>query len=109
MTDAQTVWLVIAGMAVTNFALRSLPIAFVPKDRLPEPVQRWLSYVPVSVMASLVATEILRPGGAWLLTLKNPYLLAAAPTALTFAKTRSFLGATLIGMASFLAFRAMLG
>lgn len=109
MTDPREIWLVIAGMAATNFLLRSTPLTLISKIRLPEPVHRWLGYVPVSVMASLVATETVRPGGTWILTFKNPYLLAAAPTALVFVKTRSFLGATLVGMASFLAFRALLG
>lgn len=109
MTTEREIWIVIAGMAATNFLLRFTPMALVSKSRVPEPVQRWLSYVPVSVMASLVATEVLRPQGTWLITLRNPYLLAAAPTALVFVKTRSFLGATLAGMASFLAFRALLG
>lgn len=109
MTTAREIWVVVAGMAAANFLLRFAPMSLVSRTRLPEPVQRWLSYVPVSVMASLVATEVLRPGGTWLITMRNPYLLAAAPTALVFVKTRSFLGATLAGMVSFLAFRALLG
>lgn len=107
--DATTIWAVIAGMAVANFVVRFAPITLVSRARIPQPIARWLSFVPVTVMASLVATEVLKPGGTWALTLANPYLLAALPTAAVFAKTRSFLGATLAGMASFLVFRALVG
>ena len=40
---------------------------------------------------------------------ENPYLLAAVPTALVYRFTRSFLGAMLAGVASFLAFSYLLG
>ena len=107
--SAATAWAVIVGMAVTNFLVRFVPISVVSRMRLPEPVQRWLSFVPVSVMAALVAVSVLRPDGDWLLTLSNPYVIAALPTAAVYAKTRSFLGATLVGMLAFLAVRSFLG
>ena len=52
---------------------------------------------------------MLRPNGAWLPPAANPYLFAAVPTAYVFHKTRSFLGATLAGIALFVVFRALLG
>ncbi|MBW6467986.1 MAG: AzlD domain-containing protein [Anaerosomatales bacterium] len=103
------IWAVIALMAVANYAVRFPPIAIVSRLRLPEPVVRWLSYVPAAVMGSLVAGEVLRPGGEYLLTLRNPYLLAAVPTAFIYHKTRSFLGATVAGMLIFVGIRALLG
>lgn len=108
MTDAY-IWAVIVLMAVANFTVRFLPIAVVSRLRLPAPFVRWLSYVPASVMGALVAGEVLRPGGEYLLTLRNPYLLAAIPTAFIYQRTRSFLGATVAGMAIFVGFRALLG
>jgi branched-subunit amino acid transport protein len=96
-------------MAVTNIVIRLLPIAAISRLELPEVVRRWLGFVPVSVMAAIVATQVLRPGGNWALTLDNPYLLAAVPTAFVFRFTRSFLGATAAGMVSFLALRYLLG
>jgi len=103
------VWAVVIGMGVVNFVVRFVPIAVVTRVQLPKPVKRWLSFVPVSVMAALVAGEVLRPGGAFPLPWQNPYLLAAVPTGLVFYKTRSFLGATVAGVAFFLAFRVLLG
>lgn len=103
------IWAAIAGMAVSTYLLRALPITVLSRMRIPRPVERWLSFVPVSVMAALVVSEIARPDGVWLPPLQNPYLLAAVPTAFVYHKTRSLLGATLAGIVCFLAFRAMLG
>lgn len=106
--SAGYVWTIIVLMAVANFAVRFPPIAVVSRLRLPAPVTRWLSYVPAAVMGSLVAGVILRPDGEYLLTLQNPYLLAAVPTALIYHRTRSFLGATVAGMIIFVGIRALL-
>jgi branched-subunit amino acid transport protein len=103
------IWAVIGGMAVTNFLLRLVPIAILSRLRIPRPVERWLSYIPVSVMAAFVATEILRPGGIWLSPLHNPYLVAAVPTAFIYHRTRSLLGSTVAGVLAFLAMRYLLG
>lgn len=107
--SAAFIWSVIAGMAVANFAVRFIPIAIVSRMELPRPVMRWLSFIPASVMGALVAGEVFRPGGAWLQPLTSPYVWAAIPTAFVYWKTRSFLGATLVGMLAFVALRALLG
>lgn len=98
-----TIWTVIVGMAVLNFAVRFPPIAIVSRVKLPAPIERWLSFVPISVMGALVANEVLRPNHAWGNPLTGPHLYAAIVTALVFRFTRSFLGATVAGMASFVA------
>ncbi len=97
------IWVVIIGMAVANFALRFIPIALVSRLDLPAPVMRWLSFVPVSVMGALVAGQVLHPTATWTNPFIGPGLYAAALTALVFQATRSFLGATVVGMASFVA------
>ncbi|MCE5191618.1 MAG: AzlD domain-containing protein [Actinomycetia bacterium] len=103
------VWTVIVGMGVANYALRFVPVAMLSRLRLPRPVQRWLSFVPVSVMSALVVGEVLRPDGRWLPPLQNPYLFAALPTGLVYYKWHSFLGTTIAGIIFFLVFRALLG
>ena len=106
---ATLAWSVIVGMAVTNLALRLLPIAALSRLRLPATLERWLSYVPASVMAAIVTTEVLRPSGRWQPVFANPYLLAALPTALVYRLTKSLFGATVSGVLAFLAFRYLLG
>jgi branched-subunit amino acid transport protein len=102
------IWGLIAGMAVTNFAIRATPISIMSRLDLPAPVRRWLGYVPVSVMAAIVAVQVFRPSGYFDFALTNPYLLAAVPTALVYRFTRSFLGATAAGILTFLALRYLL-
>ena len=105
---AVTIWAVIVGMAALNYAVRFPPIALVSRLDLPAPVLRWLSFVPIAVMGALVASEVLRPGGAWVNPLTSPGLYAAIVTALVFRSTRSFLGATVAGMASFVLLQRLL-
>jgi branched-subunit amino acid transport protein len=96
-------------MAAANYAVRFVPMALFARLEFPKPLQRWLSFIPVSVMAALVVGEVLRPDGAWLAPLENPYLFAAIPTAFVYYKWRSFLGATVAGVLFYLAFRTLLG
>lgn len=100
---------VIVGMGVANFAIRYVPIAVLSHVRLPDAVLRWLSFVPISVMGALVATQVLAPKGAIQPPLTNPGVYAAVLTALAFRFTRSFLGATVVGMVSFVVLRALIG
>ncbi len=102
-------WGLVIGMALSNIVIRLVPIAALSRLELPHVVHRWLSYVPVTVMSAIVATQLLKPGGAWMLRPDNPYLLASVPTAVVFHFTRSFLGATAAGVVSFLALRFLLG
>ena len=99
---------VIVGMALANFAIRFVPIAVLSRSALPKPLLRWLSFVPVSVMGALVATEVLRPHGQWQPPLSNPGLYAAIITAAVFRFTRSFLGSTVAGMLAYVALSALL-
>ena len=107
--DQNTILAVIAGMAVVNFAIRFTPIAILSRFDLPAPVLRWLSFVPVSVMGALVASEVMRPGGQWVPPLENPGVFAAILTAVVYYRWRSFLGATVCGMVTFVILRGLMG
>lgn len=99
---------VIVGMALTNFAVRFLPIAVLSRIELPAGVKRWLSFIPISVMGALVASEVIRPGGEWNASPSNPGIYAAILAGLAFRFTRSFLGSTVIGVVSFVVLRGIL-
>ena len=103
------VWGLIIGMAVINFAERFVPMALVSRLDLPRPVLRWLSYVPIAVMGSLFATQVLMPGGEFVPPFSSPWLWAALLTGAVYYKTRSFLGATVAGMAGFVVLSKLLG
>lgn len=108
LTDAAILTLVV-GMAAINFTQRFVPMAVFSRIDMPRPLLRWLSFIPISVMGSLVATEVLRPGGRWIPITSNPGVYAAAMTALAYRFTGSFLGATVAGIGSFVALRALMG
>jgi len=107
--NASAIWTVIAGMAVVNLLIRFPSLAILSRVDLPPWVKRWLSYIPVSAMATLVVGGVLRPDGQWLPPSGNPYLWAAIATGAVYWRFRNFLGATLSGVVFFLALTAVLG
>lgn len=58
-----SIFLIILGSALVTFIPRVLPIAILSRVELPEWAMRWLSYVPIAVMAALVGQELLMPNG----------------------------------------------
>ncbi len=107
--SATALWAVIAGMAIANFAIRFPSLAILSRAELPGWLRRWLSFIPVSAMATLVVGGVLRADGKWLPPLTSPYLWASLITGLVYWRFRSFLGATLAGVIAFVALRAALG
>lgn len=105
---AGVIGIVIVGMALTNFTVRYVPLAVLSRFELPAGVRRWLSFVPISVMGALVASEVVRPSGEWRASLDNPGIYAAILAGVAFRFTRSFLGATVIGVVSFVVLRGAL-
>ncbi len=111
-TEALSTEIILAlifGMAATNYALRSIPLVLLSRVKLPKAVTRWLSFVPISVMGALVASEVLVPDGTWVAPLGNPAFWAAAVSAITYRYTKSFIGGSMAGMVSFVVLRAMMG
>ncbi|SHI45045.1 AzlD domain-containing protein [Desulfofundulus thermosubterraneus] len=103
----QTVWAIILGIAALNYLFRVTPLLLLSRVRIPSLWARWLGYVPVAVLAALVAPEIFLNGGVPALTLENKNLLAAIPTFLVAVKTRSLLFTLLTGVASMALFNAL--
>lgn len=102
-----TIWIVIIGMGVTNFALRFVPMAALSRMHLPAPLMRWLSYIPISVMGALFAKEVLLPSTKYHPVIANPGIYGALISMITFKFTRSFIGSTLAGVISFVGLRAL--
>jgi branched chain amino acid efflux pump len=91
-----TVWITIALIGLGTFLLR-LSFLAVEKPNYPPAVERALRYVPVAVLAALVAPAILLPPGEPML-LENPRLLPALVAGLVAWRTQQ-LGLTIgVGM-----------
>ena len=101
----------IVGMGVVTYLPRLLPLLILSRPArsgrgegstektLPTWLTRWLGYVPVAVLAAMLLPSLLLAEGQANLAWDNLYLWAALPTAWIAWKTRSLVGAVLVGMA----------
>lgn len=92
--------LIILGCALVTFLPRVLPLMVLSRINLPEWGMRWLNYVPISIMAALVAQELLVDEGKIKGLMYNVELLAALPTFLIAVWRRSLLLTVLGGIVS---------
>lgn len=91
--------LCIIGMCLVTLIPRVIPVTLLAGRELPPLLTRWLSFVPVSVLAALVAPELLLADGRLNLTGDNLFLIATAPTLLIcWYKKGSLFGALAVGM-----------
>lgn len=108
MTVRPAILTIIAGMALVTYLPRMLPLVALSRMQLPEPVLRWLGFVPVSVLSALLAKELLIADGGLALPPAHPQLLAALPAFIVAATTRSLMGTVLTGMAAMALLRLLL-
>lgn len=97
--------IIILGTALVTFIPRVLPLMVLSRFELPEWGTRWLSFVPISVMAALVGQEIFMHDGKISLSFGNLEMLAAIPTFLMAVKTRSLLATVVTGIISLMVLR----
>jgi len=89
--------LIFAGMALVTYFTRYTMIAALGRE-MPPPVQRWLHYVPVAVLAALIAPAALAPQGYLQCDMRAWAVVAGIVVAW---RTRSVLWTILGGMAAF--------
>lgn len=89
--------LILACAAVTAVP-RVLPLLVLSRIRLPGWLLDWLSYVPVAVLAALLAIEVVMTEGKPDLSPGNPSLLAIVPALAVAGFTRSLIGTVIAGV-----------
>ena len=92
--------LILACAAVTAVP-RVLPFVLLSKIELPRWVLAWLAYVPVAVLAALLAIEVLMVDGKPAVSGANPALVAIVPALVVAALTRSLIATVLVGVAAY--------
>lgn len=92
--------LVIAGTGIVTLIPRVVPMLLLQRIRLPEWALRWLGFVPIAVLAALLAQEVLVPSGEVVMPPDNLAVLAILPPLAVAAFTRSLVGTVLTGMAA---------
>lgn len=96
-------------MTLVTALPRILPLLFLAGRSLPPFVARWLSYVPVAVLAALLAPSLLSPQGALTLApADNLYFWAGLPTFALALKTRNLFLTVLGGMIALSLLRLLL-
>lgn len=96
--DEKLVFLTICGMGAVTYLPRLLPMLLLSGRRLSPWIARWLSFVPATVLAALLAPGLLCRDGEFILELDNVFLLAAIPTFLVAWRFKSFFGTVATGM-----------
>jgi branched-subunit amino acid transport protein len=91
--------LLIFLMALVTYIPRVVPILLLSKRELPAAVTIWLSYVPVAVLAALLAPALLAPGGIINFELEtNPAFWVAIPVFAVAHLTKNLFATVLTGM-----------
>ncbi len=109
MTDvraAAVLW-VIVGSGLVTVVPRVAPLALLSRVALPPALERWLGYVPVAVLAALLAQAVALPGGRPALPPHNLGALAILPALAVAARTRSLIATVVVGVAAMAALRLL--
>lgn len=109
MTARPWILLAILGSAVVTFLPRVLPLGLLSRFNLPKWLTRWLSYVPIAVLAALLAQSVLLSNGSIDFSVGNLALLAVIPTLLVAVRSRSLIWTVLTGVAVMALLRLWLG
>jgi branched-subunit amino acid transport protein len=91
----------ILACALVTAIPRVLPLLALARLQLPGWLLEWLGYVPIAVLAALLAIEVLLPGGKPDFSLANPALLALVPAFAVAARSRSLIGTVIAGVAAY--------
>jgi branched-subunit amino acid transport protein len=100
--------LLIVGCMLVTLLPRVLPLLGARRLRLPPLAIAWLGYVPVAVIAALLAGELLLADGRLPATLADPRLLAGILTLAIAFGSRSIMLTVIGGMAGFAVLSALL-
>jgi branched-subunit amino acid transport protein len=90
-------WLIFLGMAAVTFFTRTTGIAAAGRT-LPPGVHRWLNYVPIAVLAALIAPAALAPEGQFTFGASTLAMIAGV---LAAWRTRNVFWTIAAGMVTF--------
>ncbi|QGY38711.1 AzlD domain-containing protein [Pseudodesulfovibrio cashew] len=107
--DEKTVILTITGMMLVTYVPRVAPVLALASRSLPEPLVRWLSFVPTAVLSAMLFPSLLLREEHFDFSPENYFLWAAVPAFLLAWRTRSFFGTVALGMGLVAAGRYFLG
>ena len=102
--------LCIFGMCLATLVPRVVPVTLLAGRELPPLLARWLSFVPVSVLAALVMPDLVLVGGNLELSFDNLFFIASFPTlTVCWYKKVSLFSALAVGMGTIALIRYWMG
>ena len=96
--EESVIFIAIILMSLVTMGPRAIPMWWLAGKNLPKPVLDWLKFVPVSVMAAMVAPEIFLQKGNLSLGGSNLFFWMAIPTFLVAILTRTLFIPLIVGM-----------
>lgn len=96
--DQEIVFYTIVGMTLVTCIPRMAPVIALASRTLPEPVVRWLSYVPAAVLSAMLFPSLLLREARFDFTPQNLFLWASIPAFILAWRTKSFFGTVALGM-----------
>jgi branched-subunit amino acid transport protein len=96
MTVRPEILLIILGGALVTVLPRVLPLVVLSRLELPAGLKSWLAYVPIAILAALLAGELALEQGA--IAFKWRDLVAVIPVLAVVAVSRSIIGAVIAGV-----------
>lgn len=101
------VWSVIIGGCIVTVLPRVLPITVLSKVKLNKKVEEFLTYIPISILAALIAVELLIDNNKISFQGNSLELIAAVPTVLVAIKKNNLLLTVLVGIVSIAILRVL--
>lgn len=94
------VWSVIVGGCIVTVLPRVLPITILAKIKLNKSVEEFLTYIPISILAALIAVELFTVDNKFSIQGNFIELLAAIPTIFVAIKKNNLLLTVVVGVIS---------
>ncbi|MDA8221620.1 AzlD domain-containing protein [Desulfosporosinus sp.] len=89
---------IIIGMTLVTYFTRIGALALFRFTGVPIWLNRWLKYVPVAILTSLIVPLLLLPKGYLDISLHNDYLIAGIVAAFVAYKSRNIIATLCLGM-----------
>ncbi|SHI87367.1 AzlD domain-containing protein [Desulfosporosinus lacus] len=89
---------IIIGMTLVTYFTRFGALALFRFTGVPIWLNRWLKYVPVAILTSLIVPLLLSPKGYLDISLYNDYLIAGIAAAFVAYKSRNIIATLGLGM-----------
>lgn len=104
MENENSIIILIIAMMVVTYLPRMIPMVFLAGKKIPDWLNEWLGYIPVTVLAALLFPTLFMKDQQIFIS-GNSYLLAALPTFIAGFLTKNIFVTVIVGMISIVLIR----